>query len=410
MRKRVGIIGGGAAGMMAAITAARCGAEVTILEGGERIGKKLLSTGNGKCNLGNEALSADCYYGSCAFLSECFSDFGVKETQDFFEGLGVLLRSKNGYLYPYAEQASIVLDALRFEIEALGIQVETQARVSGVRVQKDGTFAVESSKGVRRFDRVILACGSKAAPKTGSDGSGYDLAKSLGHRIVPVMPALTALKCKESFFKAVTGVRAEALIRLWDRDGKYIQEERGELQLTEYGISGIPTFQLSRTAAYMLQKQKEVSVTIDFLPDVDDAQLESIASKRMEMRGNRSVEELFNGLANKKVMALLIKLQGLKAMDSSKDLSKKDILGVLQLTKKLKVTAIGTGDFQNCQVSAGGVDPSQIDRTMESKLIKGLYIVGELLDVDGRCGGYNLQWAWTSGYLAGKNAAGGEAK
>ena len=401
---KIGIIGGGAAGMAAAITAARDGAQVTILEAGERLGKKLLSTGNGKCNLGNRVLDEKCYYGARKFVKNCLERFGTEDTIAFFEGMGLMLRERNGYLYPWCEQASVVLDVLRNEIASLGVQAICQEKVIDISPKDQGGYFVRTLNRDFMFDRLILACGGKAAPKTGSDGSGYDLAKKLGHRIVLVVPALTALKCKESFFKGIAGVRADAEVTLLGEDGKTIAKERGELQLTDYGISGIPVFQLSRMASYQLQKKKEVSAFIDFLPDLINP--EEAVNGRMALRGSRTVEELFVGTIHKKIVSLLLKQIQLKPTEASDHLSRKQIQHFFFLAKRFPVTIVATGDFQSCQVCAGGVDFAQITDSMESKLLKGLYFVGELLDIDGRCGGYNLQWAWTSGHIAGMHAAG----
>lgn len=405
-QKSVCVIGGGAAGMMAAITAAREGAKVTILEAGDRLGKKILVTGNGRCNLGNLMLDIGCYHGSCRFLREALASFGTRETISFFEGLGLMIKDKNGYLYPFCEQASAVLDVLRHEIKELGIQVEYDFKVSGVTPKEKQGFRVKSEHGSMEFDHVIITCGGKASPKTGSDGSGYEIARKLGHRVTEVLPALTYLKCKESFFKSIAGVRTDAVITLYKKDGEMLCEERGELQLTEQGISGIPTFQLSSFAARSLLRIKEIPASIDFLPDVQETEIKELAQKRLFLCGERSIEEFFTGILNKKVMAVLLKTAGLKPADSSKTLTEKRIAEVIWLAKSFRVTVVGTGDFQNCQVCSGGVDCGQITQTMESKLVRGIYFAGEILDVDGRCGGYNLQWAWTSGHIAGISAAG----
>jgi len=421
---RIGIIGGGAAGMACAITAARACAEVTIIEAGERMGQKILSTGNGKCNLGNMELDASQYHGTCAFLSDAFSKFGTKETIAFFESLGLYVKEKNGYLYPQSEQASAVSDALRYEIAALGIKVITGFRVTQVKKGKKQVaaggmasecFVVSDGKRELTFDRLVLTCGGKAMPKTGSDGSGWDLAKKLGHTIVPVVPALTNLKCKEQFFKAISGVRTDARVTLLGQSSlihggaavhdKALACERGELQLTDQGISGIPVFQLSREVAYLLKKQKEIGILIDFLPMFSDAELCEMAKNRTSLRNGRTIEEFFTGILPKKIMSLLLKLSGLKHTEPAENLTEQDVTALLLCAKKFLVHAIGTGDFSNCQVCAGGVDCNEITDFMESKMVKGLYFAGEILDVDGRCGGYNLQWAWTSGYLAGMNAA-----
>ena len=212
MGNTVGIVGGGAAGMMAAIAAARGGAKVTLLEGNDRLGKKILSTGNGKCNLGNERLGIEDYYTGCPdLLEKLLGQFGTADTISFFQGIGLMVKSRNGYLYPACEQAAAVLDVLRYEVRAAGVEVVTDFKVESIRLgRRARQFNVQGREGGRSFDRVILACGGKAVPKTGSDGSGYRLARQLGHSLVPTVPALVQLRCREDCLKAVAGVRADA--------------------------------------------------------------------------------------------------------------------------------------------------------------------------------------------------------
>ena len=403
---KVGVVGGGAAGMMAAITAARAGAKVTILEAGDRLGQKILSTGNGKCNLGNLDLNLSNYHGSCEFLRECFQQFGTKDTVRFFEEIGLYVKEKNGLLYPLCEQASAVLDVLRFEVAAREIRVLTGFKIHEVKVTEKGILAVGDERR-EKFDALILSTGGKAMPKTGSDGSGYELAKKLGHAVTPVVPALTALKCKGDFFKSIAGVRTDAGIELLDKNGKVIDTDRGELQLTDYGISGIPVFQISRTALYEIKRNQVANICIDFLPSLgsDEESLRKIARERKRLCKGRTAEECMTGIMPKKIMALLLKRANVRLTDPAEAMSEKTILGILKDAKRFMVCAVDSQGFQNCQVCAGGVDFGEVDRNLESKKWKNLFFAGELLDVDGKCGGYNLQWAWTSGYLAGSAAA-----
>ena len=399
-QEKLAIIGAGASGMMAAITAARCGIDVTLLEAGERIGKKILSTGNGKCNLGNELLGSNFYNGGNPdFIQKCLGRFGTKDTKGFFQNIGLMIKDKNGYLYPFCEQASAVLDVLRYEINALGIHVMTGCKVKNIqKVEKKG-FSISADQEVLYFDAVIITCGGKAAPQTGSDGSGYELAKILGHRIIKVVPALTALKCRESFFKAIAGVRADAIIKILPEQGEQIAE-RGELQLTDYGISGIPVFQLSRHAAYILQKQKELLVKIDFLPDLTQQELDTMIQKRYQELSGRTAEEFLTGTINKKLVLHFLKQEGIRQTQSIAEIPNQKIRKVFHNMKCMEVLVYDTTGFQNAQTSAGGISLDEIGDNMNSKKTEGLFFAGEILDVDGRCGGYNLQWAWTSGYIA----------
>lgn len=405
---KVGVIGGGAAGMMAAITAASRGAEVTILERGERLGKKILMTGNGKCNLGNLYLNEEMYYGgNTEFIKISLNKFDTDDTIRFFHGLGMILKNKNGYLYPASEQAAVVLDVLRNELRVLGVNVITECKVNKIEKKEEGSIAVFDGNAGNRsfvFDKVILACGSKAAPKTGSDGSGYKLAKQLGHSIVPTVPALVQLKCREDYLKAVAGVRAEGRIEVW-QNGNCIATEKGEIQFTEYGISGIPVFQISRVVNYILRSGQEPEVVINLMPDYEEVAFSQLILGRALLQTGRTVEEFFTGMLNKKLMSLFIKLAGLKHTGSIEEADEAAKMQVYELCRSWKLHVIGSNPYDNAQVCAGGVDLKDITEEMESRIIPGVYFAGEILDVDGKCGGYNLQWAWCSGYLAGRAAA-----
>lgn len=404
--KTVGVIGGGAAGMTAAIAAAEQGAKVTILEANDRLGKKILSTGNGKCNLGNEKLGPEEYYtGEPALLERFLGRFSTDDTVDFFQRLGLLVKSRNGGLYPVSEQASSVLDVLRFEVSALGVEVVTGCRAEWIeRDEGNGRIQVQGAEKEFSFDSVILACGGRAAPKTGSDGSGYRLAERLGHSLIPTVPALVQLKCREDFFKSIAGVRAEAELTMMEK-GECTVRERGELQLTDYGISGIPVFQMSRQVNYRLLGEREVEIVIDFLPDYPPDAYERLYIGRMLLQGQRTVEEFFAGMLNKKLMLLFIRLAGLKPTEEIDSADREKVKRVFELCRKFTVHVTGHNGYENAQVCAGGVPLSEMTERLESVKTPGVYFAGEMLDVDGRCGGYNLQWAWTSGWLAGMAAA-----
>ena len=409
MSKQIAVIGGGAAGMTAAIHAARLGAQVTVYEKNDRVGKKILSTGNGKCNFSNEKMGADCYRGSGAVLVDTiYKTFGVQETKEFFKGLGMRIKDRDGYLYPASGQASTVLDVLRYELERLSVKIHTECQVTDIAAGKDGLFTLTYSQGQEKYDAVILTCGGAAAPKTGSDGQGFLLAERLGHRIIPVVPALTALRCREDFYKRVAGVRCDAELTLYI-EGQPVRSERGELQWTDYGISGIPVFQLSRDAAYALCEDKSVTLEIGLIPDltekisygVDD----SFWKERWERQKNQSMEQFVTGLVNKKIGLLLLKLAGIKESERAEDVSQSRRKALTKLFSSIIVTVKATNSFDQAQVCAGGVDCHEVTDTLESRIIPGVFFAGEILDIDGICGGYNLQWAWSSGSAAGQAAA-----
>lgn len=414
MKRKVAVIGGGASGMMAAITAARKGALVTIYEHTDRLGKKILATGNGKCNLGNLDMQPSCFYsGNPMLVEQCLEQFSTGETIAFFESLGMSVKEKNGYLYPLGEQAAIVLDVLRYAVEAWKIKVEYNSQIKGiyevVNTGGEKALCVENGKEKVFFHSVILACGSKASPKTGSDGSGYELAKQMGHKIRPVLPSLVQLKCNDKFCKALSGVRCDAKIHIWDKD-KFLFEERGELQLTDYGISGIPVFQLSGAVnRYLHDNKSRLNVSIDFMPDLDEVALEELQKRNLSVKRseNCTVEEFFTGVLNKKIMNVLIKQAGVQPGELLSKVSESSLQKIFKSSKQFKMHITESNGFEQAQVCTGGVDMNEVSDNLESKKVKGVYFAGELLDVDGRCGGYNLQWAWSSGYIAGSAAAEG---
>lgn len=417
MDKKIAVVGGGAAGMMAAIQSARVGAHVTIYERNDRVGRKILSTGNGKCNFSNELMGADYYYGSGKLLVDTiYKSFGKSETKAFFEELGMRIKDRNGYLYPASEQASTVLDVLRYELERLRVRVHTEQKVSGIVRQQDALVIETTEHQKEKYDAVILACGGKAAPKTGSDGVGFLLAKSLGHRIVPTVPALTALRCKEDFFKRVAGVRCDAKLTL-QIGNQAMRSERGELQWTDYGISGIPVFQLSRDAAYALKDGGTVTVKVNLMPDYEIdlergtsvcAEYKAFWKNRWAQQKSQTMEQFVTGIVNKKIGLLFLKLAGIKETETAAQVSTQRRKKLEELFCSFTVSVKETNSFEQAQVCAGGVDCKEMTSVLESRLIPGLFFAGEILDIDGICGGYNLQWAWSSGSVAGRAAAEGQ--
>ena len=409
MKNHVLIVGGGASGMMAAISAARAGAQVSMIEHNDRVGKKILSTGNGKCNYTNLTQSEDCYRSNnLHFPWRAIELFDATKTVEFFEELGIMAKNKNNYLYPYSEQASSVLDVLRMEVERLKVQVVTEVHIDEISKIKNGFRLLGHEKDKKKFeikgDKVILATGSKAASKLGADGSGYKLAQKLGHRIVTVVPALVQLKCEEKFYPSLAGVRMHGKVSVMINDRCI--SDTGEIQLTAYGISGIPVFQISRYVAGELTRKKSVNLVLDLMPEMTYKSLRHKLRNRMKQHPERTMDNFFTGVFNKKVSNVLLKISGISLNKKCGDLDEKEIDSLCQLIKTFNTKAVGTNPFEQAQICAGGIDTKEINnQTMESRLVKGLYFAGEVMDVDGLCGGYNLQWAWTSGYLAGKEAA-----
>lgn len=397
------VIGGGASGMIAAIAAAKNGANVIILEKNDRVGKKILSTGNGKCNLTNLDFSLDKYFSTDAYkLPEYFGKFNEKSTISFFGECGLMLKNKSGYIYPGCEQASVVLDVLRHMLDVFNIKEITNAGVMSI-VKKDNKFHVKADKEYIA-DRVILACGSMAGvsgkDKNAPGESGYGLAKQLGHSIVPVLPSLVQVECEEEFFSAIAGVRAEGTVTVYD-ELNAIARDNGEIQLTNYGISGIPVFQLSGLISRSLREKKKLYAVLDFMPELDEEAFTEFIKGRISSFRGETVESYFLGTINKKITTLIIKLGGLKPTDIVSEEIDEKLYTASIMMKQFVVTIKATKGIENAQVCTGGVRLSEVDDRLASLKCDGLYLCGEMLDVDGKCGGYNLQWAWTSGFIAG---------
>lgn len=402
----VTVIGGGAAGLMAAITAARCGAKTVIIEHMDRVGKKILATGNGKCNYTNELQGVSYYRGeNPAFVIPVFEQFGLRETVSFFEELGVYPKIKNGYYYPASEQASSVLEVLRMEADYRKVEIFTSCCLNRLKKQKNG-FLLTTSQGEIRTKSLIFSPGLLASPKSGSDGSAFPYIEQLGHHFIDIVPALVQLQGKQSFFKALAGIRAESTITLYI-DGVKKHQESGELQLTEFGVSGIPIFQLSRFATRALGEKKKVQVRIHFAPKLKQEELSEILHRRFRQYANgKTASEALIGLFNKKLGDVLLKESGIGLHIPAKQVTEAKIQALSQTITQFSVDIIGSKSFDTAQVCAGGVDTAEIDaQTLASRLVQGLYFAGEVLDIDGTCGGYNLQWAWSSGYVAGMYAA-----
>lgn len=404
--RHVAVIGGGAAGMMAAITAAREGVKVTILEHKDRIGKKILSTGNGRCNFTNTYQTPACYRSDNRdFAWNIIQKFNVEKTISFFKELGIYPKDRNGYLYPYSDQAAAILEVLQIEIAKLNICVMTEINVLDIQPVKRG-IRVTTDKKTITVDSVILACGSKAAPVTGSDGSGYQLAKLLGHRIVPVLPALVQLRCAEKFYKSISGVRVQGTVEIY-ADDISLASDTGEIQLTNYGISGIPVFQVSRYAAKAIYQKQSVTAVLNFMPDMNKDEFLSFLQERITLCPHKTLDEFFTGIFPKKLCELWIRLSRLPKEMRVSDLSGEQLEKLVLLIQHLRTHITETNAFEQAQICCGGVDTTEMNPdTLESNYVPGIYFAGELLDVDGICGGYNLQWAWSSGFVAGKEAAG----
>lgn len=398
--KTITVIGGGASGLVAAIYAKTSATQVILLERNSDCGKKILATGNGRCNYWNSDQDLKHYNSSNKYLLEnIITDENKEEIMNFFNRIGIIPKIKNGYYYPYSNQAVSIKNALITEARRLGVQIYNDTYIDSIR-RENNKFIINYNNKTIISDSVIVATGSKAAPKTGSDGNGYDLVKKFSHSVIEVLPALVQLRGDEKYFKDWSGIRSDVKISLYSND-ELIKEEEGEIQLTDYGISGICTFNLSRFVSRNLYENKNNYVIINFLPFLEENKI-SFFEERNELIKGRTLLEFLEGLLNNKLVKVLLNIININSDRKWQDLKYEEKEKLVEIITNFKLEITGTNSFEQAQVCSGGVPLSEIKiKTMESIYQENLYIVGELLDVDGDCGGYNLSFAWISGMLAG---------
>lgn len=395
------VIGAGAAGMMAAIIAARKGKKVCIIEKLDKAGKKLLATGNGKCNFTNEKMHTDYYHGNIQFIEYLLSQFSTNDCLDFFHSIGVYPKNKNGYYYPNSEQASSVVQAFVYEMERLQIKVFYETTVKEID-SFEKMVSISTNKGEFSSKNLIVATGLLASPKLGSDGSLFDIIKGLGHKFAPVLPALCGFYCKGIKFNKVSGVRAYGRVTAYI-DGIKCAEDIGEIQFTDYGLSGIPVFQISRFLSKGLYEKKKVEIKMNLLPDFEEHMIWEELEFRKSIGENMSAESLLNGLINQKLSHMILEKAGVDKEIYVSSLSKAEIERIVKCLTEITVSVTKYRDFEYAQVCIGGILVSDIHmHTLESKLVPNVYFAGEILDIDGICGGYNLHFAWTTGFVAGR--------
>ena len=404
----IAVVGGGASGLAAAAAAGRDSggrATIALFDAQPRCGKKLLATGNGRCNLTNRSAKPDCYHTDDKHaLNRVFSCVNVDDTLSFFENLGLVCREEDeGRIYPSCGQASAVLDLLRLELERLHIPEVCGCRVESIRRTAEG-FSMNSPLGVIKAKSVIVACGGKAAPNSGGVDWGYDLLGSLGHSVTRLNPALCPIPVESPHLSSLKGIRAHARASIRDERGE-IYFDSGEVQFGEKALSGIVIFQLSSAAANL--RGDGMWVELDMLPERDGDGLTAMLKRRRTLLPHLTLENYLTGVFNKRVGMCLLKQAGMAPLSRSvAELSDADIRRVAAVIEGWRFPVSGRAQWNSAQVTSGGVRLSEFDGlTMQSRLCKGLYAAGEVLNVDGFCGGYNLQWAWSSGILAGRSAA-----
>lgn len=407
--KEVIIIGGGASGLVAAIVAARRGAKVCILERLNRVGKKILVTGNGRCNITNIDLGKECYHTSDDHhpIMGPIKRFGYEETKTFFEELGIMFLIEGKKVYPCSEQATSVLDVLRMEAERLQVELLTDVKVVDLCYKKN-VWQVRDEQGqIYESQKVIVATGGMANPSLGCDGTGYHLLKRLGHEITPTFPILVHMLSSSPYCKMMMGTKVKAHVTI-EVENRGMREEYGEVLFTEDGLSGPPIFQLSRIASLAKLEKKSAKVVLDLFKEWHDDDLVGLLYQRIEKHPERSIEELFIGLIHKRLIVPILKASNVMQIGRAcENLEYEEIARIAATLKAFTFPIEGTRGFKYAQVTAGGVKIDEVDlTTMASLKAKDLYITGEVLDVDGDCGGYNLQWAWSTGFIAGESVSG----
>ena len=406
--KDIIIIGGGASGLVSAIYASKTNKKVTMLEKNKSCGKKILITGNGKCNYWNEDQSLKHYNSNnIEILRSILTIENQQEMLSLFNSIGIIPRIKEGYYYPYSNQATSIQTALIKECELNKVEIITEIEVTNIN-KKDNYYEIETNNGTFKSRKVIISTGSCACPKTGSDGVGYKFLTSLGHSLIQPLPALVQLKSNAKYLKEWHGIRSDVSVTLIENN-KEIDTQIGEIQLTDYGVSGICIFSLSGKVSRGLSQNKKEQIKINFLqPFAINTKEEFInwMNTRNKTVKNRTITDLLDGLLNYKLINLIIKLSKIDRDSTWNSLSieEKYLLGTNLTNHIIDITE--TNSFEYAQTTTGGIPLTEINpNTMESHYNKNLYIIGELLDIDGECGGYNLTNAWITGYLAGKDAS-----
>lgn len=398
----VAVIGGGASGMMAALTAAEDKANrVVLFERQQRVGRKLLATGNGRCNLTNTGASGDNYHGEHPeFALNALESFTSADTLDFFHALGLLTTEEyGGRVYPLSNSANSVVDVLRFALESAGVELRTACPVRELRRERSGGYNLFFDGGSLFADNVIVCCGGAAGSKLGGVTDGYELLKPLGHRRTRLLPALDRLVTEPEYPRALKGVRAQVHMTLLSGELP-LCESRGELQFTDNGVSGPAAFDVSRIAA---ETGEGARLRIDFLDGYSDRETEELLSRRVSRFPMLPCGELLTGILHNRLGKMLIKYCALDAARPLSSLSAAELSSVAGACRSFELRLKGTEGFESAQVTHGGIKTSGFDpETLESWFMPGLFACGELLDIDGDCGGYNLQWAWSSGRLAGR--------
>ncbi len=401
------IIGAGAAGLCAAITSVRAGHKVTLLEQNNKIGKKILVSGNGKCNIDNKYINLNRFHGqNPKFIEEVLEGYDFDVVEKFFTSIGLeLVEGKEGKMFPMSLQASSVVELLEYEAKRAGVQIICDCVVTSIN-KNSNTFTVETSQGTKTCEKLLLSSGSPAAPQLGGSNSGYAFATKMGHTLIPRHPSLVQLCSEETWVKECAGVKVAGLAQLY-ANGEYITEKKGDLLFTNYGISGLAILDLSREISTRLANFDYCELNLDLMPEISKEKITNLLLKRIKEGSDKPLSLWLQGVINKKLIPIIVEQSRCKAK-TEKELNRKEINKIVHTIKNLKLSINDTKGFQGAEVATGGINTTEVNpQTMESKLIPNLFFAGEILDVDGDRGGFNFHFAWVCGLRVRSKSQGG---
>jgi predicted Rossmann fold flavoprotein len=391
------IIGAGAAGLCTAIVRARAGQKVTLLEQNSKVGKKILVSGNGKCNIDNKYININRFHSqNPKFIEEVLDGYDFEVVKKFFTSIGLeLIEGKEGKIFPMSLQASSVVELLEYEAKRLGVNIVCDCTVKSID-KMEGVFRLETSQRTKTCEQLLLANGSPAAPQLGGSNSGYAFATKMGHTLIPRHPSLVQLCSEETWVKACAGVKVAGVAQLY-ANGEYITEKKGDLLFTNYGISGLAILDLSREVSTRLASFDYCELNLDLMPDYSKEKLINLLLGRIQIKSEKPIDLWLQGIINKKLIHSILKQSKCRAEIES-ELNRKEINKIVHSLKNLKLSISDTKGFKGAEVSAGGIDTTEVNpKNMESKLVKNLFFAGEILDVDGDRGGFNFHFAWVCG-------------
>jgi len=397
------VVGAGASGLIASITAARSGKQVTLLEQNKKIGKKILVSGNGKCNIDNRYINLNRFHSqNPKFTEEVLEGYGYEAVEKFFTSIGLeLIEGKEGKMFPMSLQASSVVELLEYEAKKMEIEIICDCAVTGIE-KRENTFTIETSQGIKQCEKLLITSGSPAAPQLGGSNSGYAFASKMGHTLIPRHPSLVQLCSEEPWVKSCAGVKVSGVAKLY-ANGEYITEKEGDLLFTNYGISGLAILDLSREVSTRLAHFDYCELSLDLMPKLSKEKLTNLLLSRIQNESEKPIGLWLQGVVNKKLIQSILE-QSRSKVTLEKQLNRKEINKLVHTIKNLKLSINDTKGFQGAEVATGGIDTREINpQTMESKRVPNLYFAGEILDVDGDRGGFNFHFAWVSGIRAGKN-------